>query len=649
MFILYATKTTFDAFKLFNIMTLRKFFSLSLIAASACCLVFSCSKSSEGTEPGQERIILRADTDDAESKACIGEGATAGTYKMFWQTGDIVSINGTKSDALSSAYNTKSVAEFTVNGSLSEPYRVLYPGTTSTNVVSVPATQTYYAGTTDKAATPFYGTAVKNGNVYGVSLKSFCGIIRLALNGSATLDKIVVNSLGSEKISGDFTLTTNAGGYSGAFSGGNSGSLTYEFDNLVLSGSDTYVYIAIPAQTYASGLEALVYQADGAFMRLKFWGSGHTLASTDVAEFASKTFAAGRTENLLQINNLAAEDGGEPTAEAPGITVGVYNIKMEENRAGTNNTYIDMSRSDVQAGIGSTIAGMGADIFGINEIGEDNMPGEEHDIKAWAIAQGLSSSDYTWKMDYPNKVSRSGLITYSYSAEMYYANVFAYNKNTITVEDEGYVWLCNDEDDYWSSMKNAYEHSTGRHTAVYALCRHKVSGKRFWFIVTHFDTYLGNTDGDNLNNVKSFKTFAQHLKNDVEDLPIIAVGDLNFGSKEEDKTTDCPNYLELTSYWTDVYDTMYDVHDAAGDLSSWYYKTYNGTMTGTQHNYYYPFISFTKSRPDRRLDHVIYKNSASHTVTPTSYKTIRRTYVAEDDNTWCPSDHFAVVAYMTFD
>lgn len=309
-----------------------------------------------------------------------------------------------------------------------------------------------------------------------------------------------------------------------------------------------------------------------------------------------------------------------------------------------------MDRPDVQAGLGSTIAGMGADIFGINEIGEDNMPGQTHDVKAWAIAQGLSSSNYTWKMDYPNRVSRSGnILNYSYSADMYYANVFAYNNTTIVLEDQGYVWLCNDEDDYWSSMKNAYEHSAGRHTAVYAKCRHKISGYRFWFIVTHFDTYIDNTDGDNLNNVKSFKTFAQHLKNDVEDLPIIAVGDLNFGPKETDKTTDCPNYAELTSYWTDVYDTMYDVHDAAGDLSSWYYKTYNGTMTGTQHNYYYPFISFTKSRPDRRLDHVIYKNSASHTVTPTLYKTIRRTYVAEDDATWCPSDHFAVVAYMTFD
>ena len=548
------------------------------------------------------------------------------------------------------------MAEFTVNGELSAPYKVLYPGTTSPNVIALPATQNYVAGSFDPAAAACYGTAAKNGGKYGVTLHNFCGILRFALNGSATLSRIELKGLGGEKLYGSFTLATDANGFTGAFSGGTAGTLTYSFGSgLTLTGTDTYVYVAIPAQTYASGVEARVFQSDGASMLLKFWGSGETLASTDIIEFVSKTFAAGRTENLFSINSLTAEDGGEPTSERPGITVGVYNIKMQENRTGTNNTYIDMDRSDVQTGLGSTIAGMGADIFGINEIGEDNMPGEEHDIKAMAIAQGLSSSNYTWKMDYPNKVSRSGLISYSYSAEMYYANVFAYNNTTIAIEDDGYVWLCNDDDDYWSSMKNAYEHDTGRHTAVYALCRHKVSGMRFWFIVTHFDTYINNDDGDNLHNVKSFKIFAQHLKNDVEDLPIIAVGDFNFGSKETDKTTDCPNYGELTSYWTDVYDTMYAAHSAAGDLNSWYYKTYNGTQSGSQSGYYYPFISFTKNHPDRRLDHIVYKNGASQGVTPTSYKTIRRTYEAPNpDNTdettaWCPSDHLAVVSYITFD
>ena len=620
--------------------------------AAAALILASCASKDEPIEPGTvvDGIVLKADLPDRQepdTKTSLSQDGSV--YTVLWKTGDKISINGTKSDPVASGDNGKRSVDFTVSGPLSAPFKVLYPGTTSANQISLPDTQYYVADSFDGAAAASYGNAVKRGDVYGVTLTPFCGVIRLALNGSATIDRIELNSLGGQKLYGSFTLATNGSGFTGGFSGGTAGTLTYDC-NVTLTKADKYFYICLPAQAYSGGVEALVYQTDGAFMRLKFWGDGKTLEARKVVEFVSKTFAAGRTENLMEINSLTAEAGGEPTSERPGITVGVYNIKMAENRSGTNSTYISMDRADVQAGLGSTIAGMGADIFGINEIGEDNMPGKTHDIKAWAIAQGLSSSDYTWEMDYPNRVSRSGtILNYSYSADMYYANVFAYNKNTIAVEDNGYVWLCNDEDDYWSTKKNAYENSAGRHTAVYAKCRHKVSGYRFWFIVTHFDTYLGNDDGDNLHNVKSFKTFAQHLKNKVEDLPIIAVGDFNFGSKETDKTTDCPNYAELTSYWTDVYDTMYDTHSAAGDLNSWYYKTYNGTQSGSQSSYYYPFISFTKDHPDRRLDHIVYKNSASQGVTPTSYKTIRRTYEAEDENTWCPSDHFAVVAYMTFD
>ena len=618
----------------------------ALLGVSLLGLAMGCAKTAPDVETGSvDGMILSAGITEPETKTALGAPEN-GAYPILWQAGDRISVNGTRSEAVPDGSEPAQNVDFTVNGTLTAPYKVLYPATTSANVIALPDTQNYEENSFDAEAAACYGNAVKrNNNIYSVSLTHFCGVIRFALKGSATIDRIELNSLGNEKLYGNFTLATDSNGFTGAFSGGSAGTLTYACGSgVTLNNNDKYFFISIPAQTYASGIEALVYQADGAFMRLKFWGSGHELESTNLVEFESKTFAAGRTENLVAINDLIAEDGGEPTSERPGITVGVYNIKMAENRTGTNSTYISMDRSDVQAGLGSTIAGMGADIFGINEIGEDNMPGETHDIKAWAIAQGLSSSDYTWKMDYPNKVSRSGLVSYTYSAEMYYANVFAYNKNTITVEDDGYVWLCNDDDDYWSSMKNAYEHSTGRHTAVYAKCKHKVSGYRFWFIVTHFDTYYSNTDGDNLHNVKSFKVFAKHLKEEVEDLPIIAVGDLNFGSKENDKITDCPNYTELTSYWTDVYDKV----KADGNMTD-YYKTYDGTQSGSQHDYYYPFIQFTKNWPSRRLDHIVYKNSASQGVTPTSYRTVRRTYEAEDENTWCPSDHLAVVAYMTFD
>ena len=619
------------------------------IAALAIAVVIGCSKNEGPAETDIETgsvngMVLRASLPEGATKTMISE--ESGVYKVLWETGDKVSINGNFSNAVAASDNGKKAVDFTVNATLTAPYKVLYPGTTSSNVITLPDTQNYFANSFDPDAAASFGNARKSGSDYVASLTHFCGVIRFAINGTATLDRIELKSLGSEKLYGSFTLATDSEGFTGSWSGGTAGTLTYSFGSgLTLENADTPIYIAIPAQRYASGIEALVYQKDGAFMRLKFWGSGETLGADDIVVFESKTFAAGRTENLFTIEDLTAEAGGDPTPSAAGITVGVFNIKQQENRSGANSSYISMDRDDVKAALGASIVGMSADIFGINEVGEDNLAGETHDIKAMAVAAGLSSSNYTWKMNYPNKVSRSlSLSGYSYSAEMYYANVFAYNKNTIAVEDDGYVWLCNEADDYWSSKENAYTHSAGRHTAVYAKCRHKVSGKRFWFIVTHFDTYIDNNDGNNLHNVNSFEIFARHLQEQVENLPIIAVGDFNFGPKETDKTTDVPNYATLTSYWTDAYDKV----KADGNMTD-YYKTYDGTQSGSSHKYYYPFSQFTKKHPDRRLDHIVTKNGASQNVTPISYRTVRRTYEAEDENAWCPSDHLPVVVYVTFD
>ena len=425
------------------------------------------------------------------------------------------------------------------------------------------------------------------------------------------------------------------------------GTLTYNISGgLALSGTDKYVYIALPAQTYASGLEALVYQSDGAFMRLKFWGNGYTLLNANLIEFESKTFSAGRTENLLQINSLTAEAGGTPTSAPPSVTVAVYNLKQQENRSGTYGDYISMDRSDVKECMGYTIADLGADIIGFNELSSDYLSGGKYDVKAMAGAGGMTTSNYGWHLEYPNKVSRSGtFLNYSYSATMEYANGFAYNKNTLTLEEADYVWISQTENDYWSTKTNAYENSAGRHTCVWAKFTHKVSGKQFYFFVTHFATYIGESASDqqkNTYNTQSLETFARAKVNGA--LPIIVVGDLNYGPKEDPDPHDTtPNYTTLTSYWTDAYAKI----NADGNMTSFYQK-YCGTLSGSSHHYMYPWTSFTKDRPWRRLDYVLTKNGNSQTITPVEYRTVRRTYTAEDDEVRTASDHLPVVVKVAF-
>lgn len=615
---------------------------LPLVALVACSKTDSLEE--ELPSGPIDGMVLSATVDESETKTTLS-GPSNNKYEVLWKTGDQISVNGTLSSAVASGDNGKKNVDFTVSGSLSAPFKVLYPGTSEERTISLPATQTYVAGSFDGAAAASYGNATKVGGKYSVKLNNFCGILRFALKGSATLSKIELNSLGDECLYGDFDLTVGPGGFTGSFNGGEVGTLTYNCP-VTLSGSDTYFYIAIPAQAYAHGIEALVYQSDGAYMRLKFWGSGYELGNSDVIEFESKTYAAGRTENLLQINSLTAESGGTPTSAPPSVTVAVYNLKQQENRSGTYADYISMDRADVKECMGYTIAGLNADIIGFNELSSDYLAGGNYDIKAMAGAGGMNTSNYGWYLEYPNKVDRSGtILNYSYSATMNYANGFAYNKNTLTLEEENYVWISQTENDYWSTKKNAYENSAGRHTCVWAKFTHKVSGKQFYFFVTHFATYIGESASDqqkNTYNTQSLETFARAKVNGA--LPVIVVGDLNYGPKENDEPHDTtPNYTTLTSYWTDAYAKI----NSDGNMTS-FYQTYCGTLSGSSHSYTYPWTSFTKNRPWRRLDYVLTKNGSSQNITPVEYRTVRRTYTAEDDEVRTASDHLPVVVKVNF-
>ena len=244
-------------------------------------------------------LELSASLPDVQTKTSLGSEPD---YNVLWSVGDQISVNGVLSNAVAEEDHNKTSVRFRVEGNLAAPYKVLYPGSTETNVITLPATQNYVADSYDSAAYAAYGTVVELNGEYTTTLNNFCGLVRFALNGSATLNRIEVNALGGEKLYGEFTL---ADSFNGEFTGGAEGTLTYIFEEgLKLSATDTYVYIALPAQTYSAGVEAKVYQADGAFMRLKFWGEGFTLEGNHIRAFESKAYAAGRVEELRVARHL---------------------------------------------------------------------------------------------------------------------------------------------------------------------------------------------------------------------------------------------------------------------------------------------------------------------------------------------------------
>ena len=568
-----------------------------LLTAMALGLALGCAKTNIREDDPQDTLILSASVSDQETKTMLG-APSEGVCEVLWKTGDRVSVNGTLSDnAVTAGENGTKNVDFTVSASLSAPYKVLYPGTTSANVISLPSTQNYVVNSFDGTAAASYGNAQKSGNKYNVKLTNFCGLIGFAVKGSATLDRIELKSLGSEKLRGSFTLATDANGFTGAFSGGTAGILTYDCD-VTLSNTETYFYIAVPAQTYAAGIEALVYQADGAFMRLKFWGDGYTLASNKLVQFPSFTYAAGRTENLLSINDLTAEDGGEPTATPPGITVAIYNVFQQESesRETSGRTYMYLTNANVREALGTAIAGTGADIIGFNELDANFQNGGMYSLKTMAEAQGFTG--YTWELNHPDDIKKEGTwLSPSYETYNKYADGYAYKTAMFNVSDQNYVWLSHTADNtYYDSRKDAYDNcGNPETTCAYAKFTHKVSGKQFYLFVTHLST-LDHTyseigaekvDGEysaadqaaaaarRLRVVNNLKYFAAAK---AGSLPYIVVGDFNFGPYIDTKKTQVqPLY---TAMYSGGFANAYDQVNDAGNLSG-FYVNYPGTETGS--------------------------------------------------------------------
>ena len=635
-------------------------FLLAIIGGlSAACNVEPVPQPDTDKTPAS--LELNASLPDVQTKTSLGPEPD---YNVLWSKGDQISVNGILSNAVTEEDHGKTQVRFRVEGNLEAPYKVLYPGTTKTNVITLPATQNYVADSYDSAAYAAYGTVVELNGEYTTTLNNFCGLVCFALNGSATLSRIEVNALGGEKLHGAFTL---ADSFNGEFIGGAEGTLTYNFgEGLKLSDTDTYVYIALPAQPYSAGVEAKVYQADGAFMRLKFWGEGFVLKGDHLRTFESKEYAAGRVEELAGIDKLEGEDYGMPDIPA-GVTVALFNTMRfvsdnsddsKNNRPSAIIDKVDNSKAlyrpkgaivpsndAMREAFGKVIYNTRADVIGFNEIGETMDQSDEADsVEDLAKAQGCT--DYTFKF-----------FSSSISGTVDYSNGFAYKSDVLELIESGCAWY--DSSSYTNYSTNSDRNSGDpNRTYVWAKFTHKASGKQFYFFVTQLPT--DKYPEENANAANGINNFAQSM---AGSLPHILVGDMNNADVSSHECYE--GSQKLLEYWTDVYHSL----NNSGNLLPFYQK-YCGTQSGTGKTYHYSVLDFCKNHPERRIDKIMTKGAC----TATSYKTIRNTYTVhysgtayskqgEDENgdsIWVeeqvdedvacyPSDHLALVSYITLD
>ena len=267
---------------------------------------------------------------------------------------------------------------------------------------------------------------------------------------------------------------------------------------------------------------------------------------------------------------------------------------------------MSLDRPAVQEALAYSIIATGASIIAFNELDETYIPGGTYDLKAMCGGIGLS---WRWKLEWPNDITdANGSVSYSY------ANGYAFDSSIFEQEASGYAWLAKESMQWYTDASEAYKKvGSPERTCVWARFKHKASGKRFVFFVSHLPT---SSQGGAPNMALVLNRYASDRSGT---LPAILAGDMNFGEGTDP-------YINLTKWWTD------------GNEGS-----RAGTLSGSSKSYYYTTDVFTNKHPERRIDHIL-----THGCTASDYRSVVFTYNYAGKD-WCPSDHLPVTATITIE
>ncbi len=236
----------------------------------ACGLLLAgCSETPEEAAglPGPDPVkyvSLRLDT---------GAGTRAeldGDLRVKFQPGDMIDINGVAYEVFLLDDGTAAVPEVPE----ADRYEAVFPSvcnflqqTKESPNFKLPLAQFHAGpGTFGRNAMPMYGEATgidEEKGYVNIRLHNMCGVLKLTLKGSATINSILVEDRSGAPISGYATLGTDDGGSKILVPGTASSARSYHLvmncggagEGVALSENGTDFYIVLPVREYASGLK----------------------------------------------------------------------------------------------------------------------------------------------------------------------------------------------------------------------------------------------------------------------------------------------------------------------------------------------------------------------------------------------------------
>ena len=177
---------------------MKRTIATAIAAVSAFLFAVSCTKQETVPQVGNSGIAGKPFTAVIEQETT--RTVLTDEYKVNWESGDQISINGAVYSATPDESDATK-ADFTfVSGTDPEPtYKAVFPASLyNAGSYAFPATQAYSAG---KLNAPMYAESETD----NLSFRNICGVICLALKGTGSVRSIAVTAY--EPICGAFSMT----------------------------------------------------------------------------------------------------------------------------------------------------------------------------------------------------------------------------------------------------------------------------------------------------------------------------------------------------------------------------------------------------------------------------------------------------------
>lgn len=244
--------------------------------------------------------------------------------KVLWTNGDKINVNGVESNALAIEEDAVETATFTIPGTLSNPYKALFPASIykDAQTVTLPAVQAYAENSFGATAAPM---AAYQANGNNLSFKHLCAVLKLTIKKAEDAHEIMYvefSGKNDEQVCGDFSIDYQKAELTGVSTSTSAKKVRCNVYN-ELSEEGLVVYLVVPAVEYASGYTIKVVDTEGHYME-KSKASGQTLVAGKIYEMPEFAFESDGTEFNVGITNAkqliefakAYNDGTKPAVAA---------------------------------------------------------------------------------------------------------------------------------------------------------------------------------------------------------------------------------------------------------------------------------------------------------------------------------------------